>query len=168
MRIQVFFPHGFIPSNNKLDFAEAPSQALKEDSAWLMSGGKWEPSEERTVKQEFTRWLKKCHAEFVAPHELKETLAQYEHAGDDGFKTAPLKAREVEKLINKHDPWKDLRARPRNADGFNPWYEADFPEGAAKRDKIFLRHAKGKANIVAVTCALGKQLLLEHSSGMDP
>ena len=64
MRIQVFFPHGFIPSNNKLDFAEAPSQALKEDSAWLMSGGKWEPSEERTVKQEFTRWLKKCHAEY--------------------------------------------------------------------------------------------------------
>ena len=147
--------------------------ALRDRACWLRGVDEWaclkglvEALEAAVENQR--ELLKKCHAEFVAPHELKETLAQYEHAGDDGFKTAPLKAREVEKLINKHYPVKDMRAKPRNADGFNPWYEADFPEGAAKRDKIFLRHAKGKANIVAVTCALGKQLLLEHSSGMDP
>ena len=60
-----------------------------------------------------------------------------------------------------------MRAKPKNGEGFNPWYDADFADEETKQEKIFLRHAKGKANIVAVTCALGKQLLQEHILGME-
>ena len=64
LRGSVFFPHSFIPSNNKLKFLKSPQTELAQDSVCTMKEGLWENNDERSVAREFSAWIKKCHEDY--------------------------------------------------------------------------------------------------------
>ena len=146
------------------------SQLLHERVCWLQPGADWHCLEElivgiETAVRESREMLVKCHPRFVELCKLegKGGLLDKYRKGDR--RATHLTPQDVRPLLEKHYPvelckeWGAFRHR-----------DAVLPADTATSDKKKLAYLRGTGrsansdtfSIVALTCALGRQLLEEH------
>ena len=142
------------------------SNLMHERVCWLKPGADWDCMKElilgvETAVKESREMLVKCHQNFTKLHKLEGKnglLEMYRH-GDR--KATHLTPQEIRPLLERHysvERCKEMK-----------WFcDRDASEDEAPPKKTAYMRGTGRTSstetfsIVAVTCALGRQLLLEH------
>lgn len=64
LRGSMFFPHSFIPTNNKLKFRDPPQVAVDDEAVRVYPDGKWDYDSERDVQAKFRSWILECQKNY--------------------------------------------------------------------------------------------------------
>jgi len=151
------------------------SQLLHERVCWLKPGD-WECLKEliagiESAVKESREMLVKCHAKFIELGKLdgKEGILQRFRKGDR--KAPHLTPQDVRPLLERHYSSEACKENKTFSNMDTPTQDGDGEKVAGEKPAkktAYMRGSKGPGtpdhfSIVAITCALGKQLLLEHA-----
>lgn len=144
---------------------------LTERVCWLKPGSDWACLEEllkglEAGARESREMLVKVNARFLELLPLKELLDKYSKKGPMGERLAThLTKQDVKPLLDRHYPTDFCKKEDVYLDRGAP----DPEEAEQKPKKCYLKAGKqgceAQYSILAVTLALGRQMLLEHTKG---